>query len=69
MHINAAGQDEEAAGVMRLNVIADDKRLANGANTPVLDQDVRLIIVNGSHNPPVLDKYRISWRMQSTAAV
>src|SRR5467141_1098809 len=24
---------------MRLNVLADDKRLANGANAPVLDQD------------------------------
>jgi hypothetical protein len=57
MDIDAAGQDEESTGVVRLDVVANHQSLANGANTTVLDQDIRLIIVNGSHNPPVLDKH------------
>src|SRR5215831_3007139 len=56
MHINATGQDEETAGVMRLNVLADDKPLANGMNPAILDEQVGLIIVHSRDNASVLDK-------------
>jgi hypothetical protein len=38
-------------------MVANHQSLPNGANTTVLNQDVCLIIINGSHNPPVLDKH------------
>src|SRR5215475_13118813 len=41
---------------MRLNVLADDKPLANGMNPAVLDEQVSLIIVHSSDNASVLDK-------------
>ena len=56
MYINAAGQDEQTAGVMRLNVLADDKPLANGLNPAVLDEQVGLIIVHSRDNVSVLDQ-------------
>src|SRR5438128_2783580 len=56
MYINAAGQDEQTAGVMRLNVLADDKPLANGLNPAILDEQVGLIIVHRRDNASVLDQ-------------
>jgi hypothetical protein len=56
MHINAAGQDEETAGIMRLHVLADDKPLANGMNPAILDEQVGLIIVHSRDNATVLDQ-------------
>ena len=56
MHINAAGQDEETTGVMRLNVLAADKPLANGMNPAILDEQVGLIIIHSRDNASVLDQ-------------
>ena len=57
MHIDAAWQHQQTAGVVYFDVSADRNLPADGANATVLDQDIGLVIVDRGHNPPMLDQH------------
>ena len=57
VHVDAAGDHQKTVGVVDLDLVADLDVAADCVHPAVLDQHVRLVVVDGGDETAVLDQY------------